>query len=114
MGHAHARFDPENWPYSTPRSYTPKAAQISEYRFALTGCKSIVIVHASVQGFSPAPLVDTLNKQKSMPGVTLRGLVTIDVNIITDVELDKLHKAGVRGARSLGRRMGRGSRLLLY
>ncbi|RFU33114.1 hypothetical protein B7463_g3226, partial [Scytalidium lignicola] len=96
--HIHV-FDPEKWPYPTPRSYTPKTAQISEYPVSVTGCTSIVIVHASVQGSSPAPLVDTLNKQKSMPGITLRGLATIDVNTITDDELDELHKAGVRGAR---------------
>jgi len=96
--HTHV-FDPEKWPYPTPRSYTPKAAQISEYPFGLTGCKNIVVVHASVQGASPAPLVDTLNKQKSMPGVTLRGLATIDVDTITDAELDQLHSVGVRGAR---------------
>lgn len=34
-----------------------------------------------------------------MPGVTLRGLATIDVNNTTDAELDELHAAGVRGAR---------------
>jgi predicted TIM-barrel fold metal-dependent hydrolase len=96
--HTHV-FDPETWPYPTPRSYTPKAAQISEYPFGQTGCKKVVVVHASVQGASPAPLVDTLNKQKSLPGVTLRGLDTIDVDTITDAELDELHSVGVRGAR---------------
>ncbi|KUJ06695.1 uncharacterized protein LY89DRAFT_632525 [Mollisia scopiformis] len=96
--HIHA-FDPEKFPYATPRSYTPKPAAIQDYPSNLTGCKNIVIVHASIQGTSPAPLVDTLSKQKSMPGVTLRGLATIDVNNITDAELDELHKAGVRGAR---------------
>jgi predicted TIM-barrel fold metal-dependent hydrolase len=96
--HIHA-FDPEKFPYAVPRSYTPKPAAIQDYPFAFTGCKNIVIVHASIQGTSPAPLVDTLNKQKSLPGVRLRGLATIDVNNITDAELDELHAAGVRGAR---------------
>ena len=96
--HIHA-FDPEKFPYAVPRSYTPKPAAIQDYPFALTGCKNIVIVHASIQGTSPAPLVDTLSKQKSLPGARLRGLATIDVNSITDAELDELHAAGVRGAR---------------
>ena len=96
--HTHV-FDPDKFPYAVPRSYTPKAAQISEYPTATTGCKNIVVVHASMQGSSPAPLVDTLNKHKQMPGYTLRGLATIDVNAITDAELDALHAAGVRGAR---------------
>ncbi|KAI5920240.1 hypothetical protein F4810DRAFT_683973 [Camillea tinctor] len=96
--HIHV-FDPEKFPYAVPRSYTPKAAQISEYPDVVIGCKSIVVVHASIQGSSPAPLLDTLKKQKDIPGYKLRGLATIDVDTITDKELDDLHAAGVRGAR---------------
>jgi predicted TIM-barrel fold metal-dependent hydrolase len=43
--------------------------------------------------------VDTLKKEKDFPGYVLRGLATIDVDNTTDQELDKLHEAGVRGAR---------------
>lgn len=96
--HTHV-FDPEKFPYAVPRSYTPKAAQISEYPTSISGCKNIVIVQASVQGLSPAPLLDTLAKQSEMNGYTLRGLTTIDPFRITDAELDQLHAAGVRGAR---------------
>ncbi|KAI1639850.1 hypothetical protein F4809DRAFT_48253 [Biscogniauxia mediterranea] len=96
--HIHV-FNPEKFPYAIPRSYTPQAAQISGYPHVVTGCTSIVVVHASMQGSSPAPLLDTLRKQKDMPGFKLRGLATIDVDTITDKELDELHSAGVRGAR---------------
>lgn len=96
--HIHV-FDPEKFPYATPRSYTPKAAAMAEYPSQVTGCTGIVVVHASTQGASPAALLDTLSKQKSMPGFILRGLATIDVDNITDAELDQLHAAGVRGAR---------------
>lgn len=96
--HTHV-FDPEKFPYAIPRSYTPKAAQITEYPVSITGCKNIVIVQASMQGLSPAPLLDTLAKQDHMDGYTLRGLTTIDPLSITDAELDSLHAAGVRGAR---------------
>lgn len=95
--HIHV-FDPANFPFPAPRSYTPKPAQISEYPSDVTGCTGVVVVHASVQGSSPAALVDTLSKAKAT-GLTLRGLATIDVNSITDDELDALHAAGVRGAR---------------
>jgi predicted TIM-barrel fold metal-dependent hydrolase len=95
--HTHV-FDPASFPFPKPRSYTPKPAQIAEYPSDLTGCTAVVIVHASVQGSSPAALVDTLKKAKAT-GLTLRGLATIDVNTITDAELDELHAAGVRGAR---------------
>lgn len=96
--HIHV-FDPEKFPYATPRSYTPKAAPMAEYPSSVTGCTGVVVVHASMQGSSPAALVDTLNKQQVMPGFKLRGLATIDVDNITDAELDALHAAGVRGAR---------------
>jgi predicted TIM-barrel fold metal-dependent hydrolase len=99
--HIHV-FDPETFAYALPRSYTPKPAQMTEYPTSTTGCRNIVVVHASVQGSSPAPLLDTLNKQHSvaaLKGYKLRGLATIDVNSITDTELDALHEAGVRGAR---------------
>ena len=95
--HTHV-FDPVNFPYPTARSYTPKAAQITEYPSNFTGCTCVVVVHASVQGTSPAALVDTLGKAQAA-GLTLRGLATIDINTITDAELDALHAAGVRGAR---------------
>lgn len=100
--HIHV-FDPVKFPYVVSRSYTPKEAKIIEYPTPVTGCKNIVIVHASMQGSSPAALLDTLSKQGSvelgLQDYKLRGLATIDVNTITDAELDALHAAGVRGAR---------------
>ncbi|KAJ5618349.1 amidohydrolase 2 [Penicillium herquei] len=96
--HIHV-FDPNKFPYAVPRSYTPQSAQIVEYPTSTTGCKNIVIVQASMQGVSPAPLLDTLARQNEMNGYTLRGLTTIDPALITDAELDALHAAGVRGAR---------------
>ena len=66
----------------------------------MIGCKKLVVVHASVQGTSPAPLLATLQKQNAeLEGYTLRGLATIDPVNINDVEIDELHKYGVRGAR---------------
>jgi predicted TIM-barrel fold metal-dependent hydrolase len=95
--HTHV-FDPDRFPYSIPRSYTPKSAQISEYPSDAIGCTKIVVVHASIQGSSPAALIDTLSKAQEC-GLTLRGLATIDIENTTDDELEKLHLAGVRGAR---------------
>jgi predicted TIM-barrel fold metal-dependent hydrolase len=98
--HIHV-FDPDNFPYGSTRSYTPKAAQLAEYPRKITGCENIVVVHASVQGSSSAALIDTLSKQRtgSFKGCTLRGLATIDPRDIEDDQLDKLHAFGVRGAR---------------
>lgn len=90
--HTHV-FDPEKFPYAIPRSYTPKAAQVTEYPVKTTGCTCVVIVHASIQGSSPKALLDTLSKAKSS-SLTLRGLATIDIENTTDAELDALHAAG--------------------
>ncbi len=95
--HTHV-FDPAKFSYPTARSYTPKAAQVTEYPTDFIGCTCVVVVHASVQGSSPAALLDTLSKSKDA-GLTLRGLATIDIENTTDGELDALHEAGVRGAR---------------
>lgn len=96
--HTHV-FDPKSFPYDTKRSYTPKEAPITSYPTTATGCTSIVVVHASIQGLSPAALLNTLSKQSTLPGCKLRGLATIDAHNITDAELDALHAAGVRGVR---------------
>lgn len=52
-----------------------------------------------MQGASPVPLVDALSKESSLPGYTLRGLATLDLDSLTDDDLDQLHAAGVRGTR---------------
>jgi len=96
--HIHV-FDPDNFPYAVPRPYTPAPAFINQYPTSTTGCKNIVVVHASMQGNSPAPLVATLNKQKDLPGYSLRGLMSLDPTSTPDEEIDRLHEAGVRGAR---------------
>ena len=97
--HIHV-FDPDRFPYAAERSYTPKAAPISEYPVQIVGCRKIVIVQASIQGNSAAPLIDVLKKQHTeCLNLTLRGLATLDLSKITDAELDALHDAGVRGVR---------------
>ena len=98
--HIHV-FDPDKFPYSSNRSYTPKTAHLSEYPWQTTGCQNIVVVHASVQGSSPAALLDTLSKQGTIgfEGRKLRGIATIHPQAMDDDELNRLHAAGVRGAR---------------
>ncbi|KAH8903836.1 amidohydrolase 2 [Coniochaeta sp. PMI_546] len=105
--HIHV-FDPEHFPYSTNRSYTPKPALITEYPFSTTGCKNIVVVQATVQGHSPNPLLADLGN-KSTPATNIRGLCTIDLSETSDAELDTLHAAGVRGVRMSTMTWGHGS-----
>lgn len=96
--HVHV-FDPQKWPYALKRRYTPASASLQEYPDHITGSTSLVIVHASMQGASPAPLVDALSRELSLPGFTLRGLATLDLDSLTNDDLDKLHTAGIRGTR---------------
>lgn len=105
--HIHV-FDPDNFPYSPKRSYTPKPALITEYPFSATGCKNIVVVQATVQGHSPNPLLADLGN-KSTPAINIRGLCAIDLSETSDVELDTLHAAGVRGIRMSTMTWGHGS-----
>lgn len=101
--HIHV-FDPDRFPYAVPRRYTPQAASLAAYpKAAGTGCTNIVVVHASMQGRSVAPLLDVLCRQETDPQVrgrfVLRGLTSLDPDVVTDDELDALHEAGVRGCR---------------
>jgi predicted TIM-barrel fold metal-dependent hydrolase len=105
--HIHV-FDPDNFPYSTKRSYTPKPALITEYPFSATGCKNIVVVQATVQGHSPNPLLAGMGT-KSTEASHIRGLCTIDLAETSDAELDTLHAAGVRGIRMSTMTWGHGT-----
>ncbi|KIW00517.1 uncharacterized protein PV09_08033 [Verruconis gallopava] len=96
--HIHV-FDPQKWPYASNRRYTPAPASLDQYPHRSTGCTNLVIVHASMQGSSPAPLVDALGHKGHIQGQTLRGLATLDFERLTDDDLDRLHAAGVRGTR---------------
>ncbi|CAG9952992.1 unnamed protein product [Clonostachys rosea f. rosea IK726] len=95
--HIHV-FEPSKHPYSPNRSYTPGAAPLADYPKNATGCSNIVVVQATVQGTGPAPLLDTLSL-KSPHGGVLRGLAALDLEKVSDDELDRLHAAGVRGVR---------------
>ncbi|KAF2100710.1 hypothetical protein NA57DRAFT_74308 [Rhizodiscina lignyota] len=90
---------PDKFPYAIPRTYTPKAALITDYPNDVTGCKNIVIVHASMQGNSAEPLLGAISEEKKLDGYKLRGLATVVPDTVTDDELNHLYAAGVRGAR---------------
>ncbi|KAH8878962.1 hypothetical protein GQ53DRAFT_673077 [Thozetella sp. PMI_491] len=96
--HIHV-FEPEKFPYGLPRSYTPKAATLHEYPFGKTRCDSIVIVQATVQGHAADPLRSVLNAPLPTGCTKVRGLCTVDLDTVSDKELDDLHAAGVRGFR---------------
>ncbi|KAH8886282.1 amidohydrolase 2 [Thozetella sp. PMI_491] len=96
--HIHA-LDPDSFRYITPRYCTPPPAPIARYPASTTGCRNIVISHASMQGPSFAPILDILEQGPAL-GLTLRALVSIEnPETVNDADLDALHAAGVRGSR---------------
>ncbi|MFT6899616.1 MAG: 2-pyrone-4,6-dicarboxylate lactonase [Paraglaciecola sp.] len=94
--HCHV-FGPGNeFPFAPERKYTPCDASkaqlwsLSEY----LGFSRNVIVQATCHGADNSALVDALQTSKGFA----RGVATVNESI-TDLELETLHQAGVRGVR---------------
>lgn len=94
--HCHV-FGPHNeFPYAAERKYTPCDASKNQL-FALRdhlGFSRNVIVQATCHGSDNRALVDALKASNGLA----RGVATVK-STITDIELQELHDAGVRGVR---------------
>jgi 2-pyrone-4,6-dicarboxylate lactonase len=94
--HCHV-FGPGNvFPYAPERKYTPCDAS-KEQLFVLRdhlGFDKNVIVQATCHGSDNRALVDALKASNKKA----RGVATVNRNV-TDVELQEMHAAGVRGTR---------------
>jgi predicted TIM-barrel fold metal-dependent hydrolase len=95
--HVHV-FMPDRFPFASKRSYTPGVASVAELRAfnASHGIDRTVIVQPSVYGNDNACLIAALEE---LGAQSVRGIAVIDPKTVTDTELDRLHKAGVRGVR---------------
>ncbi len=94
--HCHVFGPGEQFPFATERKYTPCDAskdQLWGLRNFL-GFTRNVIVQATCHGADNRALVDALQHSGGMA----RGVATVK-RTITDVELQELHTAGVRGVR---------------
>src|SRR5688500_2090017 len=94
--HVHI-FDPEHFPYSPRRSYTPGLASLAvllalERRM---GMSRFVLVQPSPYGADNTCLLDALNRL----GDKARSVAIIDPDRTPDAELDALDQAGVRSVR---------------
>lgn len=94
--HAHVIARDSRFPLVSARSYTPPAASAEDYLAMLnaTGMDRGVLVQVSVHGTDNRYMLETLADHPHR----LRGVVVIDADI-SDAELERMHKAGVRGAR---------------
>jgi 2-pyrone-4,6-dicarboxylate lactonase len=94
--HCHVFGPGDRFPYAPERKYTPCDAS-KEQLFALRdylGFARNVIVQATCHGSDNRALVDALESSGGMA----RGVATVSREI-TDADLLRLHKAGVRGTR---------------
>lgn len=94
--HCHVFGPGSLFPYASQRKYTPCDAP-KEVLFNLRrflGFDKNVIVQATCHGTDNSALLNALDASEG----TARGVAVVDTGV-SDSELDRLHKAGVRGVR---------------
>jgi 2-pyrone-4,6-dicarboxylate lactonase len=94
--HAHVIGDPAQFPFVANRSYTPPVASETAYLGMLDalGMARGVLVQVSVHGTDNSAMVATLRRHPER----LRGVAVVDPSV-SDIELEHLHRSGVRGLR---------------
>jgi predicted TIM-barrel fold metal-dependent hydrolase len=96
----HVFGDPVHYPYSAERRNSPPADPLQKFledylAIALSlGIERMVFVQPSTYGRDNSCMVDAMKQL----GGNVRGIVDIDAST-SETELDRLHKAGVRGVR---------------
>jgi len=92
----HHLYDPR-WAYLPDAINKPPFATVADYRRQVQkrlGLTRDIIVQPSTYGLNNGCLLDALARQ----GGNARGVAVVGANV-SDAELDRLHKAGVRGTR---------------
>ena len=94
--HAHICGPAARYPYARERIYTPPDALLPAYLNMLQaiGVQRAVLVQPSVYGTDNRVLLKAMNESP----LAVRGVAVID-HSVSDDELERLHQAGVRGAR---------------
>lgn len=93
--HVHVFGDPERYPYTAERSFTPSPGQTHAALNMLhetLGIARSVIVQSGIQ--EPAVMLEALRAQPAR----LRGIAVLKGDV-TDATLQEMHEAGVRGMR---------------
>jgi predicted TIM-barrel fold metal-dependent hydrolase len=94
--HAHICGPIARAPYSERRVYTPPDALLPEYRHMLVtlGVERMVLIQPSVYGSDNTVMLAAMGEI----GPDARGVAVVE-NSVSDSELNRLHLAGIRGAR---------------
>src|SRR4029079_9767879 len=97
--HAHICGPQSRFAYAAARIYTPPDALVPDYvRLLRTlGCGRAVLVQPSVYGTDNTVLVGALEDLRAAE-IECRAGAVVDAGV-TDSELDRLHRAGIRGVR---------------
>lgn len=96
--HTHIFADPREFPFAPGRRYTPSTAddrQLARHLHAL-GLGRVVVVQPSVYGFDNGA---TLHAIAALGPAVARGVAAIEIDRISDAELDRLTAGGMRGVR---------------
>lgn len=99
--HAHLFGPQSDYPYQTPRGYTPPDADETSYRRLLTtlGFQRAVLVQPSVYGTDNRRMLDTLAATGGGDDpIEWRGIAVVDRDV-DDASLERMHALGVRGIR---------------
>lgn len=99
--HAHLFGPDTRFPYGLNRSYTPPDALRQDYVNLLhtLGFQRAVLVQPSVYGIDNRLMCDVLSTPAhGAEAIEWRGIAVLDTSV-TDVELERLDKLGVRGVR---------------
>lgn len=94
--HAHVCGPSSHYPYYAKRTYTPPDSLLSAYQHMLTvlGFERAVLVQPSVYGTDNSAMLDAMKAA----GPSFRGVAAL-ADDISDEEIQRMHQAGVRGAR---------------
>jgi predicted TIM-barrel fold metal-dependent hydrolase len=93
--HVHIYGDPQIYPFVASRGYTPATVTVAELRSVNKALHidRVVIVQTTVYGTDHSCMLDAIKEL----GAGARGVAIIDEKT-SDSELDRLHRAGIRGA----------------
>lgn len=93
--HVHT-FDPQHFPYSPSRPYTPEPVSVDELRslHRKLQMSRVVVVQTTVYGSDNSGVLDAMKQL----GSRARGVAVIDEKT-PDSALDEMHRAGIRGIR---------------
>jgi predicted TIM-barrel fold metal-dependent hydrolase len=93
--HVHT-FDPQHFPYSRSRPYTPEPVSVGELRslHKALHMTRVIVVQTTVYGTDNAGVLDTMKQL----GPRARGVAVIDEKT-PESALDEMDRAGIRGMR---------------